>query len=64
MTATSPRKRAFAYIFKLLMLTVGLSIAVKYGGEYLPLPPQPQVAIAMILTPAIIVGIRLAIVRL
>ena len=62
-TATSPRERAIAYVLKLAALTLVLSVAVKYGGEYLHLPARPAVAIAMLPVPAIVVAIRLAILQ-
>ena len=63
MTESSPLNRAITYIFKLAMLTLALSFAVKFGGEYLHLPEHPLVALAMLLTPAIIVALRLAFLR-
>jgi hypothetical protein len=59
----SPATRTIGFGLQLLALTLLLSAAVKYGGTYLPISPISSVAIAIVLTPAIVVAIILAVLQ-
>ncbi|MEL6580079.1 MAG: hypothetical protein AAFQ14_10020 [Cyanobacteria bacterium J06621_12] len=47
------------FIFKILLLSTGLSLLVKYGGKYLHLQPTNSTALTIVLMPSLIIGIVL-----
>lgn len=52
----------FGFIFKLLFISAGLSILIKYGGSNLSLPATQLTVLTLVLLPtfvmAIILGLR------
>ncbi|MEO1466524.1 MAG: hypothetical protein AAFR89_09940 [Cyanobacteria bacterium J06633_1] len=44
------------FIVKILLLSTGLSLLIKYGGKYLPLQPTNVTALAIVLMPSLIIG--------
>ena len=52
-------QRALIYVLQLAVLSLVLSCAVKYGGPFLQVPEKPAIALAMLLTPALVVLIWL-----
>ncbi|MEO0925326.1 MAG: hypothetical protein AAFY63_05580 [Cyanobacteria bacterium J06643_13] len=44
------------FIAKILLLSTGLSLLIKYGGKYLPLQPTNVTALAIVLMPSLIIG--------
>lgn len=63
MTESTAFQQAIVYAIKLVLLTLVLSIAVKYGGPYLHVPEKPAVALAILLAPATFVSITLLLLR-
>ncbi|MEL7086509.1 MAG: hypothetical protein AAF268_06260 [Cyanobacteria bacterium P01_A01_bin.3] len=63
MTEFTAFQQAITYLLKLVVLTLALSIAVKYGGPYLHVPEKPAIALAILLTPAAIVSITLVVLQ-
>ena len=59
MTESAAFQQALTYVLKLALLTLVLSVAIKYGGPYLHLPQTPTLALALLLTPTAIVTARL-----
>lgn len=47
-------------IVKVILMSWALAIAIKYGGPYLPLTANPQIALVAVWLPSIIVGLILA----
>lgn len=47
------------FIFKVLLLSTGLSIAIKYGGRYLPLEPNNLLAASVVCLPSLLIGLIL-----
>ncbi|MEL6910536.1 MAG: hypothetical protein AAFR62_06285 [Cyanobacteria bacterium J06629_2] len=47
------------FIAKILLLSTGLSLLIKYGGKYLPLQPTNVTALAIVLMPSLIIGLVL-----
>ena len=47
------------YIFKLLILSTGLSILIKYGGIHLSIEPTPGNALCAIATPLVVMVLAL-----
>ncbi|MEL6500117.1 MAG: hypothetical protein AAFQ23_01750 [Cyanobacteria bacterium J06623_1] len=47
------------FIVKILLLSTGLSLLIKYGGKYLPLQPTNVTALAIVLMPSLIIGLVL-----
>ncbi len=49
----------FGFIFKLLFISVGLSILIKYGGSYLPIPATTTNVLIIVFVPTIVMAIAL-----
>ena len=47
------------FIFKILLLSMGISLSIKYGGEYLPLKPTATTASIIVLLPSLVMGLIL-----
>ncbi|MEL7008714.1 MAG: hypothetical protein AAGM29_08905 [Cyanobacteria bacterium J06588_4] len=47
------------FIAKILLLSTGLSLLIKYGGKYPPLQPTNVTALAIVLMPSLIIGLVL-----
>jgi hypothetical protein len=47
------------FIFKILLLSTGLSLLVKYGGGYLELQPTTATALTIVLMPSLVLGLIL-----
>jgi len=47
------------FIFKILLLSTGLSLLVKYGGGYLELQPTTITALIIVLMPSLVLGLIL-----
>jgi hypothetical protein len=47
------------FIFKILLLSTGLSLLVKYGGGYLKLQPTTITALIIVLMPSLVLGLIL-----
>jgi type IV secretory pathway TrbL component len=47
------------FIFKILLLSTGLSLLVKYGGGYLELQPTTITALTIVLMPSLVLGLIL-----
>lgn len=45
------------FIIKILLLSTGLSILIKYGGQHIPIEPTTSLAIIMVLLPSLIMGL-------
>ncbi len=63
MTESTAFQQAISYVLRLVVLTLALSVAVKYGGPYLHVPEEPAIALAILLTPAAIVSITLVLLQ-
>ena len=59
MTESTAFQQAVVYVLKLALLTLVLSVAIKYGGPFLHLPEKPAIALAIVLAPAAIVTVCL-----
>ena len=44
------------FVLKILLLSAGISLAIKYGGEYLPIEPTTTTALVMVLLPSLVIG--------
>ena len=47
------------FILKILLLSAVISLAIKYGGQYLALQPTVSTALAIVLLPSLIIGFNL-----
>ena len=47
------------FIFKIIVISWGLSVLIKYGGEYLHLQPTTATALIIVLMPSLIIGLIL-----
>ena len=47
------------FIFKILLLSTGISLLIKYGGEYLLLKPTATTALIIVLLPSLVIGLIL-----
>lgn len=47
------------FILKVLLISAGLSILIKYGGPILSIPATPTNALLMVLVPTLLVAIAL-----
>ena len=47
------------FIFKILLLSTGLSLLIKYGGQYLLLQPTTSTVLTIVLTPSLAFGLVL-----
>ncbi len=47
------------FIFKILLLSTGISLLIKYGGEYLLLKPMTTTALTIVLLPSLVMGLIL-----
>jgi hypothetical protein len=47
------------FIFKILLLSTGLSLLVKYGGGYLELQPTTITALTIVLMPSLVISLVL-----
>jgi len=47
------------FIFKVLVISAGLSILIKYGGPNLSIPATPTNALTLVFVPTLIVAIML-----
>lgn len=48
-----------SFLSKVLVASLLISVAIKYGGPYLGVPATPIVALVGVLTPALLVAIAL-----
>lgn len=48
-----------SFILKILLLSTGLSLLVKYGGQFLPISPTTTNALIIVLTPSLVIGLIL-----
>jgi uncharacterized integral membrane protein len=46
-----------SFIFKVLILSAGVSVAIKYGGPNLPVTPTSVNALVAVVTPSLILAI-------
>jgi hypothetical protein len=46
-------------LFKLLVVSTGISVAVKYGGGYLPIAATNLTALILVLSPTILLALAL-----
>lgn len=44
------------FVLKVVLVSAAISIAIKYGGPWLPLSPTTSVALAMVLLPSFLLG--------
>jgi hypothetical protein len=44
------------FILKLLMISAMSSVAIKYGAPWLNIPATPEVALALVLSPSLVLG--------
>ena len=44
------------FVLKIFLLSAVVSLAIKYGGEYLLLKPTTTTALAIVLLPALVIG--------
>ncbi|PSB11878.1 hypothetical protein C7B62_03945 [Pleurocapsa sp. CCALA 161] len=47
------------FVFKILLLSLGLSLLVKYGGRYLELQPTTITVLTIVLMPSLAIGLIL-----
>ena len=47
------------FIFKILLISTGISILIKYGGRYTLLKPTTGTALTIVLLPSLIIGLVL-----
>ena len=47
------------FILKILLLSTGISLIIKYGGEYLLLKPTTTIALFIVLLPSLVIGLIL-----
>jgi len=47
------------FITKILIISLGLSLLIKYGGKYLYLQPTTTTALTIVLMPSLIIGLIL-----
>lgn len=47
------------FILKLLIISAALSVAIKYGAPLLKIPATSEVALVLVLTPSILLGMVL-----
>lgn len=47
------------FVFKVFLLSLGLSIAIKYGGPFLNIEPTPLNALIAVISPSVIFAIVL-----
>ena len=47
------------FVLKILFLSTGLSLTIKYGGQLLTLNPTNKLALAIVLLPSLIMGLTL-----
>ena len=47
------------FIFKILLLSAGLSFLIKYGGQQLPIKGTNLTAIIVVLLPSVVIGLIL-----
>ncbi|MEM6610739.1 MAG: hypothetical protein AAF652_00490 [Cyanobacteria bacterium P01_C01_bin.72] len=47
------------FILKILLLSTGLSLLIKYGGAYLHLQPTSSTALTIVLMPSLVIGLIL-----
>ena len=47
------------FILKILLLSTGLSILIKYGGPLIPIRPTTSLALMIVLLPSLIMGLVL-----
>lgn len=59
MTANSNANLWF-FLIKILVLSAMISVAIKYLGPLLPLPATSSVALALVLSPTVILSLALA----
>lgn len=45
------------FIIKILLLSAGLSILIKYGGQHIPIQPTTSLAIIIVLLPSLVTGL-------
>ncbi|MEM8674558.1 MAG: hypothetical protein AAGF83_11885 [Cyanobacteria bacterium P01_G01_bin.67] len=51
--------QTISFVLKILLLSTGLSLLIKYGGRYLPLSPTTNTALLIVLMPSLIIGLIL-----
>ena len=47
------------FILKILLISTGLSLLIKYGGQFLHLEPTNTTALIIVLTPSLAIGLLL-----
>jgi hypothetical protein len=47
------------FIIKILFLSTLISVVIKYGGRFLPIPPTTLTALILVLLPTIIIAFAL-----
>ncbi len=47
------------FIFKILLISTGLSFLIKYGGQQLPIEETNLTAIVIVLLPSVVIGLIL-----
>lgn len=47
------------YIIKILLLSIGLSYLIKYGGQLITIEPTNILALIVVLSPSVIIGLFL-----
>lgn len=47
------------FILKVLVVSAGLSISIKYGGPYLSIPPTPTNVLIVVFVPTLVMAIAL-----
>ncbi len=52
-------KNNTSFIVKILLLSGGLSIAIKYGGPYLAIPATTGVVLSLIFLPSLLLALLL-----
>lgn len=47
------------FIIKILIISTILSVAIKYGGRYLPISPTNAIALTIVVMPSLVIGLIL-----
>ena len=47
------------FIIKILLFSAALSVLIKYGGRYVPIQPTNAIAIIIVISPSLIIGLIL-----
>ncbi len=47
------------FVLKIILFSTGLSLLIKYGGQYLLLKPTTSTALTIVLTPSLVFGLIL-----